>query len=114
MLSKVNCKQVNKLSNISTNVRSKTQTLEWFTIPVIEHNSLKVGVSPLYWFIMPFPAAWGTGMVKVIGLWNFRLLGSTVTIGLTATLFPKSLAVNSGGMGWAYWKKEHRKNKYKK
>jgi hypothetical protein len=29
------------------------------------------------------------------------LRGSTVTMGETATLFPSSLAVSSGGMGWA-------------
>ena len=76
--------------------------LAW-EVPVIEHKSLKVGVSPLYWLIIPFPAAWGTGIVKVIGLWNFLLRGSTVTMGETATLLPKSLAVNSGGIGWACW-----------
>jgi hypothetical protein len=32
-----------------------------------------VGVSPEYWLIIPFPAATGTGIVSVIGLWNFRL-----------------------------------------
>lgn len=36
-----------------------------------------------------------------MGLWNFRLLGSTVTIGDTATRFPNSLAVSSDGIGWA-------------
>ena len=48
---------------------------------------------------MPFPAAVGTGIVKDMGLWNFRRRGSTVTIGDTATLFPRSLAASSGGMG---------------
>lgn len=40
-------------------------------------------------------------MVNVIGLWNFRLLGSTVTIGLTATRFPNILVTNSDAIGWA-------------
>lgn len=40
-------------------------------------------------------------MVRVIGLWNFRLLGSMVTIGDTATRLPSSLAVMSVGIGWA-------------
>ena len=52
---------------------------------------------------MPFEAATGTGMVRVIGLWNFRLLGSMVTMGDTATRLPSSFAVSSEGMGWA-WK----------
>ena len=38
-------------------------------------------------------------MVKVIGLWNFRLRGSTVTMGDTATRFPNSLATKSVGIG---------------
>lgn len=82
-------------------------------IPVIEHNNLRVGVSPLYWLIMPLPAACGTGMVSVIGLWNFRRRGSTVTIGETATLLPRSFAVNSGGIGWACWMIKHNENKNK-
>lgn len=41
-------------------------------------------------------------MVKVIGLWNFLRLGSTVTIGDTATLLPSSLATRSAGIGCAY------------
>lgn len=71
------------------------------TVPVIEHSSRRVGVSPEYWLIMPFEAATGTGIVRVIGLWNFLLRGSTVTMGDTATRFPSSLAVSSVGMGWA-------------
>ena len=64
-----------------------------------------MGVSPEYWLIMPLDAATGTGMVRVMGLWNFRLRGSTVTIGETATRFPRSFAVSSDGMGWA-WEKQ--------
>ena len=71
--------------------------------PVIEQRRRRVGVSPWYWLIMPLPAATGTGIVNVIGLWNFRLLGSIVTIGDTATRLPRSFAVNSGEIGWA-WK----------
>ena len=70
-------------------------------LPVIEHSSLRVGVSPWYWLIIPFPAATGTGMVRLIGLWNLRRRGSIVTIGDTATLLPSNLAASSGGMGWA-------------
>ena len=61
-----------------------------------------MGVSPLYELIIPFPAAVGTGMVRVMGLWNFLRLGSTVTMGDTATLLPSSLAVSSGGIGCAF------------
>ncbi|KYN35968.1 hypothetical protein ALC56_09759 [Trachymyrmex septentrionalis] len=64
------------------------------------HRSLKVGASPEYWLIMPLLAACGTGIVKVIGLWNFLRLGSTVTIGDTATLFPSNLATRSAGIGY--------------
>ena len=63
---------------------------------------------------MPLPAAWGTGIVRVIGLWNFLRLGSTVTIGDTATLLPSNLAVSSGEIGWAYkWGKKRIKQKRK-
>ena len=67
--------------------------------PVIEQRRRRVGVSPWYWLIIPLPAATGTGIVNVIGLWNFRRLGSIVTIGDTATRLPKSFAVNSGEIG---------------
>lgn len=50
---------------------------------------------------MPLFAACGTGIVKVIGLWNFLRRGSTVTIGDTATLLPRSFATNSAGIGCA-------------
>lgn len=50
---------------LGNEIQTKSET--WY-IPVIEHKSLNVGVSPLYWLIIPFPAAWGTGIVKVIGL----------------------------------------------
>jgi len=65
--------------------------------PVIEQSRRRVGVSPEYWLIIPLLAATGTGMVRVIGLWNFRLLGSTVTIGETATRFPRSWQSVQGG-----------------
>ena len=70
-------------------------------LPVMEQRRRRVGVSPWYWLIIPLAAATGTGMVRVIGLWNFRLLGSMVTMGDTATRLPSSLAVSSGGIGWA-------------
>jgi len=47
--------------------------------------------------IIPLFAACGTGIVRVIGLWNFRRLGSIVITGETATQLPSSLAVSSAG-----------------
>ena len=75
---------------------------------MIEHSSRRVGVSPEYWLIMPLEAATGTGMVRVIGLWNLRRRGSTVTIGDTATRLPSNLAVSSVGIGWAWEGKENK------
>lgn len=37
----------------------------------------------------------------VMGLWNFLLLGSTVTMGLKVALFPRMLLTSSSGTGWA-------------
>lgn len=51
----------------------------------MEQSSLRVGADPEYWLIMPCEWALGAGILRVIALWNFRLLGSTVTIGDTAT-----------------------------
>lgn len=70
-------------------------------VPVIEHKSRRVGAFPEYWLIMPWLCAFGAGMLKVMALWNLRRLGSTVTIGDTATPRPRSLAVRSGSIGWA-------------
>jgi len=64
-------------------------------------RSRNVGASPEYWLIMPLLAAWGTGIVRVIGLWNLRLRGSTVTIGDTATRLPSNFAASSADIGCA-------------
>lgn len=69
---------------------------------MIEQSSLKVGALPEYWFIIPWLCAFGAGILSVIALWNLRRLGSTVTIGDTATPRPNSFAVKSGSIGWAY------------
>lgn len=71
-------------------------------IPVIEQSKRNVGAFPEYWFIIPWLWAFGAGMLNVIALWNLRRLGSTVTIGDTATPRPSNLAVRSGSIGWAY------------
>lgn len=73
------------------------------SLPLMLQRSRRVGASPEYWLIMPLLAAWGTGMVRVMGLWNFLRRGSTVTIGDTATPLPRSLATSSAGIGCA-WK----------
>lgn len=72
-------------------------------IPVIEHNNRSVGALPEYWLIIPWLCAFGAGMLSVIALWNFRRLGSTVTMGDTATPRPSNLAVRSGSIGWAWF-----------
>jgi hypothetical protein len=72
-----------------------------FDLPVILQSNLSVGASPEYWLIMPLLAACGTGIVRVMGLWNLRRRGSTVTIGDTATRLPNSFAASSAGIGCA-------------
>ena len=69
--------------------------------PVMLQRRRSVGVSPEYWLIIPRAAACGTGIVKVMGLWNLRRRGSTVTIGETATRLPSSFTTNSGWIGCA-------------
>lgn len=77
-------------------------------LPVMLQSRRKVGAScPPYWLSMPFCEALGTGMVRVMGLWNLRRLGSTVTMGLTATRLPSILDTSSGWMGWAYGVQQH-------
>lgn len=72
------------------------------TKPVMLQRRRRLGVvSPLYPLETPSPEAGGTGMVIVIGLWNFLLLGSTVTIGLNVALFPRIFFTISSGTGWA-------------
>lgn len=72
------------------------------TKPVMLQRRRRLGVvSPLYPLDTPSPEGGGTGMVIVIGLWNFRLLGSTVTIGLKVALFPRIFFTISSGTGWA-------------
>lgn len=68
----------------------------------MEHSRRSVGALPEYWLIIPWLCGLGAGILNVIALWNFRRLGSTVTIGETATPRPSSLAVKSGSIGCAY------------
>lgn len=70
------------------------------TKPVMLQRRRRLGVlSPLYPLDTPSPEGGGTGMVMVIGLWNFLLLGSTVTIGLNVALFPRIFFTISSGTG---------------
>lgn len=68
-------------------------------LPAMLYMTLRVGASFSYWLIMPFWAAFGTGMVTVMAVWNRRRRGSKVTMGLTATRFPSSLDTRSGEIG---------------
>lgn len=81
----------------------------WNYSPEMLYRTRSVGASFPYWLIMPFWAALGTGMVSTMFLWNLRRLGSTVTMGLTATRFPRSLETMSGEIGCACYpiRKEH-------
>ncbi len=67
-------------------------------LPVGLHRRRSVGIL-LNLFTAPFPEVLGSGMDMAIALWNFRRRGSTVTIGLTATLLPSNLVTCSEGMG---------------
>lgn len=73
-------------------------------LPVIEQSNRSVGADPEYWLIIPWECARGAGILNVIALWNFLLLGSTVTTGETATPCPNNFAVISGSIGWAWIK----------
>lgn len=64
-------------------------------LPVIEHKRRRVGAEPEYWLIIPWEWAFGAGRLNVMALWNFLRLGSTVTIGETATPCPNSLETMS-------------------
>lgn len=43
----------------------------------------------------------GSGIRSPMGRWNFRRLGSTVTMGLNVAWFPRSLVTSSSGTGCA-------------
>lgn len=83
---------------IGTQQRKRGRCFAWY-VPVMEHNSRRVGALPEYWLIMPWLWARGAGMLSVMALWNLRRRGSTVTTGDTATPRPNILAVRSGSIG---------------
>lgn len=67
---------------------------------MILQSSRNVGVSPLNSDAGPsLFELLGMGIVIVIGLWNFLLLGSSVTIELNVALFPRIFLTNSTSMG---------------
>lgn len=69
-------------------------------LPVILQSKRKVGVSPLNSVLgTSLLELLGMGIVIVIGLWNFLLLGSNVTIELNAALLPRIFLTNSTSMG---------------
>lgn len=67
----------------------------------MEHKSRRVGAEPEYWLIIPCEWALGAGRLNVMALWNLRRLGSTVTIGETATPCPSNLDTSSASMACA-------------
>lgn len=70
--------------------------------PVILQSSRKVGVSPPKPLRTGSALVLGTGMVMVMGLWNFLLRGSKVTMGLKVALFPRIFLTTSTSTGWAW------------
>lgn len=69
---------------------------------MILQSRRRVGVSPPNTLAVPsLVELLGTGIVMVIGLWNFRLLGSKVTMGLNVALLPRILFTRSTLIGWA-------------
>lgn len=72
-----------------------------FLSPVILQSRRKVGVSPPKPLRTGSELLLGTGMVMVMGLWNFRLRGSRVTMGLKEALFPRVFLTTSTLTGWA-------------
>lgn len=62
-----------------------------------------MGVSPPKLFCTGSELLLGTGMVMVMGLWNFLLRGSRVTMGLKVALFPRTFLTTSIFTGCA-WK----------
>ncbi len=94
-----------------------TQTIH---MPVMLHISLRQGAgSPLRPLATASLALGGTGIVIVMGLWNFLLLGSTVTIGLKDARLPAIVRTMSSGTGCAWernrikWYDEQEKKKNK-
>lgn len=72
----------------------------YHNLPVMLQSKRKVGVSPLN--SAPGPSLLellGIGIVIVIGLWNFLLLGSRVTIELNVALLPRIFLTTSTSMG---------------
>lgn len=69
-------------------------------LPVMLQSKRKVGVPPLNSVFCPsLLELLGTGIVMVIGLWNFLLLGSNVTIELNVALLPRAFLTTSTSMG---------------
>lgn len=76
---------------------SKTKGFIYRYLPVILQSKRKVGVSPLN--VVSLLEVLGIGIVIVMGLWNFLLLGSNVTIGLNVALLPRIFLTMSTSIG---------------
>lgn len=79
-----------------------TQTLVGVLSPVILQSRRKVGVSPPKPFRTGSELLFGTGMVMVMGLWNFLRRGSKVTMGLKVALLPRIFFITSTLTGWVW------------
>lgn len=75
-------------------------------LPVMLQSSRNVGVYPPKPLRTGSELLPGTGMVMVMGLWNFLLRGSRVTMGLKVALFPKIFLTTLTLTGWACRRKE--------
>lgn len=79
---------------------SATEVVQNMDLPVMLQRRRRQGVeSPLCPLGWPSADRGGTGIVMVMGLWNFLLLGSTVTIGLKVALLPRRFLTMSSGTG---------------
>lgn len=74
--------------------------------PVILQSSRNVGVSAPKPLRTGSELLLGTGMVMVMGLWNFLLRGSRVTMGLKVALLPRIFLTTSTLTDWAYESRE--------
>lgn len=69
--------------------------------PMTLHRRRRLVVSPSPLSLGLSVHEGGSGIRSPMGRWNFRRLGSTVTMGLNVAWFPRSLVTSSSGTGWA-------------
>lgn len=69
--------------------------------PMTLHRRRRLVVSPSPLSLGLSVHEGGSGIRSPMGRWNFRRLGSTVTMGLNVAWLPRSLVTSSSGTGWA-------------